>query len=112
MHNHKQEKISVVWEWVYEPLDEHGDIIDPDHEDAGHLLKLMRRRDCEAVEHTYGVIRKWVSNLCGEEKREYFYPGDDGHLPSEVNEFRRAEWDNAMASVRPPKFRKPKTLTP
>lgn len=64
----------VTYEWVLEDFDEHGDIVDPDHED-GRPDRLLRRYFdlIDAGERADLGVNRWD----GERGYEQFYCDDD-----------------------------------
>jgi hypothetical protein len=77
-------KNTTYYEWVLEPIDKYGDIIDPLFEE-----KLSSHCNCphglphddEAVSYDLALVRREGNEYEGETYREYAYIRQDGTLP-------------------------------
>lgn len=76
-------KDKVSYEWVCEPLDEHGDIIDPLFGDT--LAEVIRfgLKYKGAAEFAYALVRNVGNDIDGIKDREYAYLDHLAQLPDE-----------------------------
>lgn len=86
-------KSETKYEWCYETVDEHGDIIDSDFQDKLFQFSKPRMTD------TLCLIRRTGNEIDGEQERQYAYV-KDGKLPECFEDGTGNEYPNMKVPTR------------
>jgi hypothetical protein len=78
--------VYVRYEWVIEPVDQYGDIVESDHADSFEdAMKRAAgwRQEWKRVE--VGLVRELGDDVEGLQDRQWAYIEDDGTLPAKFD---------------------------